>query len=251
MSHPADIQRYISMAQQAGTRHGVPPELLVGQIRQESGFNPDAVSPAGAVGISQFMPGTAKQYGIDPRDPAQSIDAQARMMKSLYGQFGSWRDALHAYNWGEGNHASYLRTGKGVNGQPMPAETQQYPDLVLGHAKDHSGGQLPAHLQVAALDSNAAAGRDLMGGPSAQFTPSAVLHTPQGPHVAMPSTQEEHDLMSGIASRGYAPDVERQLVGALAQLLPARDVLDGRDMLGDEGLPDELDPLIRQIVEKA
>jgi hypothetical protein len=85
----------------------------------------------------------------------------------------------------------------------------------------------------------------------AQSVPSAMLDTPQGPHLAVPSTQEEHDLMSSVAARGYSPDVERQIVGALAQLLPARDALDGRDMLGDAGLPSELDPLIRDIVEKA
>jgi hypothetical protein len=261
-STPSDIQKYVSLAQQSGTQHGVPPELLMGQMRQESGFNPEAVSPAGAIGISQFMPGTASRFGINPRDPAQSIDAQARYMKSLYSQFGSWRDALKAYNWGEGNYASWLKTGRGAKGQSMPPETQQYPDLVLGHAKDHAGGQLPPALQVAALH----AGGDLMGNqadmlgaaqspsqaPSrAQSLPSAMLDTPQGPHVAVPSTQEENDLMSSIAGRGYSPDVERQIVGALAQLLPARDALDGRDMLGDGGLPTELDPLIRDIVEKA
>ena len=241
-----DIQQYVQLAQQAGTKHGVPAELLVGQLRAESGFDPAAVSRAGATGIAQLMPDTAKRFGVDARDPAQAIDAQARYMKQLFDQFGSWRGALRAYNWGEGNYGSYLRTGRGMKGQPMPAETAQYPDRVFGHVKAYSGGQMSPPVQLASLDT----GPDLPGGAPATL-PAVQIGTPQGPHVAMPSTQEEHDLMSGIAAQGYDPDVERQIIGALAQLLPARDMLDGRDLLGDSGLPSDLDPLLRDIVDKA
>jgi soluble lytic murein transglycosylase-like protein len=67
----------------------------------ESNFNPAAVSPAGAQGIAQFMPGTAAAYGLaDPFDPAQAIDAQARLMADLMGQFGRVELALAAYNAG-------------------------------------------------------------------------------------------------------------------------------------------------------
>ncbi|RQH06619.1 lytic transglycosylase domain-containing protein [Paraburkholderia dinghuensis] len=258
MNLPADLQRYIATAQQAGNQYGVPPELLVGQMHQESNFNPNAVSPSGAVGISQFMPATAKEYGIDPRDPVQSIGSQAQMMRGLYNRYGSWRSALQAYNWGQGNMDSYLRTGKGTKGQPMPAETQAYPDQVFGHARTHAGGRLPASLASAALESDMGGSRDLLGSSGglegfsgSSGIPSSLISTPRGPHVAMPSTQEEHDMMSSIASRGYAPDVEQQIVKSLAQLLPARDSLSGRDMLGDGGLPDDLDPVIRDIVDKA
>ena len=69
----------------------------------ESNFNPFAVSPAGAQGIAQFMPGTAASYGLaDPFDPVEAIDAQAHLMSDLIRQLGSPELALAAYNAGPG-----------------------------------------------------------------------------------------------------------------------------------------------------
>jgi hypothetical protein len=75
--------------------------LLAAQLMAESNFNPFAVSPAGAEGIAQFMPGTAASYGLaDPFDPIEAIDAQAHLMSDLIHQFGSPELALAAYNAG-------------------------------------------------------------------------------------------------------------------------------------------------------
>jgi hypothetical protein len=75
--------------------------LLAAQLMAESNFNPFAVSPAGAVGIAQFMPATAASYGLaDPFDPVEAIDAQAHLMSDLIHQFGSPELALAAYNAG-------------------------------------------------------------------------------------------------------------------------------------------------------
>ena len=75
--------------------------LLAAQLMAESNFDPFAVSPAGAEGIAQFMPGTAASYGLaDPFDPVEAIDAQAHLMSDLIGQFGSPELALAAYNAG-------------------------------------------------------------------------------------------------------------------------------------------------------
>jgi hypothetical protein len=75
--------------------------LLAAQLMAESNFNPFAVSPAGAQGIAQFMPGTAASYGLaDPFDPVEAIDAQAHLMSDLVHQFGSPELALAAYNAG-------------------------------------------------------------------------------------------------------------------------------------------------------
>jgi hypothetical protein len=75
--------------------------LLAAQLMAESNFNPFAVSPAGAQGIAQFMPGTAASYGLaDPFDPVEAIDAQAHLMSDLIHQFGSPELALAAYNAG-------------------------------------------------------------------------------------------------------------------------------------------------------
>lgn len=86
----------------AATRYGVSPAFLAAQINAESGFNPTAVSPSGAIGIAQFMPGTAKSVGVDPHDPIASINAMAKLMAHYKSQFGTWEKALYAYHDGPG-----------------------------------------------------------------------------------------------------------------------------------------------------
>lgn len=92
----------------------------VRQIQQESGFQPGVTSPAGAIGIAQFMPGTARALGVDPRDPIASLDASARYMRRLVDKYGgSVPLALAAYNAGEGAVAA-------AHGIPRIPETQNY-----------------------------------------------------------------------------------------------------------------------------
>jgi len=102
-------------------------ELLAAQLYAESGFNPFAVSPAGARGIAQFMPGTAREYGLaDPSDPVASIDAQAHLMSDLLRRFGGRVAlALAAYNAGAGTVERY-------GGIPPYAETRAYVARILG-----------------------------------------------------------------------------------------------------------------------
>ena len=95
---PAEYRQAIIAASR---RWSVSAALISAQIYVESGFNPDAVSPAGAQGIAQFMPATAAAYGLDdPFDPDEAIDAQAHLMHDLLRQFGSVPLALAAYNAG-------------------------------------------------------------------------------------------------------------------------------------------------------
>lgn len=85
----------------SAARWGVPPALMAGQLMAESGFDPNAGSPAGAQGIAQFMPSTAAAYGLtNPDDPVAAIDAEAHLMSDLLRQFGSPELALAAYNAG-------------------------------------------------------------------------------------------------------------------------------------------------------
>lgn len=85
----------------AASRWNVSAALLAGQLMAESGFDPNAGSPAGAQGIAQFIPSTAAAYGLrDPFDPAEAIDAEAHLMSDLLRQFGSPQLALAAYNAG-------------------------------------------------------------------------------------------------------------------------------------------------------
>ncbi len=101
--------------------------LLAAQLYAESGFNPFANSPAGAQGIAQFMPGTARSYGLaDPFDADKAIDAQAHLMSDLLKQFDNKPAlALAAYNAGPG---AVLRYG----GVPPFAETRGYVSRIMG-----------------------------------------------------------------------------------------------------------------------
>ncbi|MGY6499372.1 MAG: lytic transglycosylase domain-containing protein [Acidimicrobiales bacterium] len=123
-SGPVTSVPYAGMFNAAGTRHGVDPRLLAAVAQVESNFNPNAVSPAGARGLMQFMPATAAGMGIDPMDPAQAIDGAARYLRTQMDTFGSVELALAAYNAGPG---AVSRHG----GIPPFAETQAYVPKVL------------------------------------------------------------------------------------------------------------------------
>jgi hypothetical protein len=119
---PATYQAPIA---RAASRFNVSATLLAAQLYAESGFNPFAVSPAGARGIAQFMPGTARSYGLrDPFDAAASISAQAHLMRDLLRRFGSVPLALAAYNAGPGAVA-------GCGCVPPYPETRAYVARVL------------------------------------------------------------------------------------------------------------------------
>ena len=108
-----------SLFASATQRHGLPPGLLSAVARTESSYNPNAVSPAGALGLMQIMPGTARELGVDPRDPAQAVDGAARLLRKHLDTFGSLPLALAAYNAGPGAVRRF-------DGVPPYAETQNY-----------------------------------------------------------------------------------------------------------------------------
>lgn len=116
--------QFKALFERAGSAHGVDPGLLAAVAKNESAFNPNAVSPAGAQGIMQFMPGTAAQFGVDPFDPASAIDGAARFLRQLQDQFGSVELALAAYNAGPGNVTKY-------GGIPPFTETRNYVTKVM------------------------------------------------------------------------------------------------------------------------
>ena len=109
----------------AARRWRVSAALLAAQLLAESNFNPFAVSPAGAQGIAQFMPGTAAAYGLaDPFDPVAAIDAQAHLMSDLIRQLGTPELALAGYNAGPG-------AVEGCDCIPPYPETQAYVTRIL------------------------------------------------------------------------------------------------------------------------
>jgi soluble lytic murein transglycosylase-like protein len=126
---------YAPLIEQAAARNGVDPAVLYGLIEQESGFDPAATSGAGALGLTQLMPGTAASLGVsEPLNPAQSIEGGARYLGQMLRQFGgNTADALAAYNAGPGAVQQY-------GGVPPYSETQQYVSKVLANAAAYSAG---------------------------------------------------------------------------------------------------------------
>ena len=123
--------QYDSAIQFAAKEFGVDPDILHGIAHAESRYNPKAVSPKGAQGMMQFMPDTAKRFGIDPSDPEQAIFGAAQYLKENLDKFkGDYGKAVAAYNWGE-NRKEYEQ-GDWV--KKLPKETDQYVENVLSYA---------------------------------------------------------------------------------------------------------------------
>jgi hypothetical protein len=119
-----DTQALRLMAARAAQHYDVDPLLVDSVIHVESGYNPLAVSPKGAMGLMQLIPATARRFGVtNPFDPKENIEAGVRYLKYLQGLFGDDRLALAAYNAGE---AAVARHGW----IPPYPETQNYVDQV-------------------------------------------------------------------------------------------------------------------------
>jgi soluble lytic murein transglycosylase-like protein len=122
---PPPARDWRTMVQDAALRTGLPPAFVESVARVESAMQPEAVSSKGAVGVMQLMPSTARALSADPRDPAQNIDAGARLLRDLLIKYdGDVVKALSAYNAGAGAVDRY-------HGMPPYAETQNYVDKVI------------------------------------------------------------------------------------------------------------------------
>jgi soluble lytic murein transglycosylase-like protein len=131
---PAPAKDPRTLVREAAIRAGLPTAFVESVAKTESAFNPAAVSPKGAIGVMQLMPSTAKALGADPNDPAQNIDAGARLLRELLLKYnGDVVKALAAYNAGAGAVDRY-------QGVPPYPETQHYVNTVVnGYLK--AGGQ--------------------------------------------------------------------------------------------------------------
>jgi len=131
ISQPPASGDYHALARQDAIDNGIDPDLFERQINQESGFNPNAVSPMGAIGIAQFEPDTARGLGIDPWNPVDALKGAAQLMASYNRKYGDYRKSLAAYNGGSSklnyclaNYADWLSC--------MPDETQRYVAAIGG-----------------------------------------------------------------------------------------------------------------------
>ena len=125
--------QYVAIAQQDAIAVGIPPDYFVRQIEKESGFNPNSVSPAGAVGIAQFLPSTAAGMGINPWDPIQALQGAARMMANSARQYGGdYAKALAAYNGGSGTVQSAVNNCGANWLNCLPGETRHYIYVIMG-----------------------------------------------------------------------------------------------------------------------
>src|SRR3954453_17047838 len=150
----------------AAALYGVPVGFFTRLIRQESNFNTKAISRAGAQGIAQFMPATARWRGLsDPFEPTQALLASARWLRELRTEFGNLGLAAAAYNAGPNKVRRWLQ-----GETPLPAETRAYVKLVTGEPVDGGGGG-PEGTGVSPADSQCAGGHILA---SARSNPPAT-----------------------------------------------------------------------------
>lgn len=110
---------------------GVPAEVVAAVIHVESRWWPDAVSPAGAIGLMQLMPATARELGVDPWNPGQNVVGGARYLRAMLDRLGTTAAGLAAYNAGPGRAR--------LPWASWPGETQAYVAAVLGRLERPRG----------------------------------------------------------------------------------------------------------------
>jgi soluble lytic murein transglycosylase-like protein len=138
ISVPESVAERLAMwepdIQDLSEKYGVDPDLARAVMRLESGGNPNAVSSAGAIGLMQLMPGTAKGLGVDPKDPKRNIEGGIKYLSQLSDKYnGDFEKTLAAYNAGSGRVDSY-------GGIPPFPETERYVKNVLALYRKYSRG---------------------------------------------------------------------------------------------------------------
>ena len=138
---------YMNLAREAARRYGVPEDLFISLIEQESNFNPTAESPKGAYGLTQLMPETAAELGVDPRNIEQNLAGGAQYLNKMMTRFPDLNMALAAYNAGPTLVEKLGRV-------PNYAETQNYIQKILGRLPDGRPRNMPLQAKMTERDVN-------------------------------------------------------------------------------------------------
>jgi soluble lytic murein transglycosylase-like protein len=128
-AQPSD---YRAIARQDAIDANISVQYFINQINQESGFNPKALSPAGAQGIAQIMPDTAKAWNVDPWNASQSLQVASEHMAWYINHYGSFEKALACYNAGCDALVSAMARCNTYWRTCVPAETQRYITAIMG-----------------------------------------------------------------------------------------------------------------------
>ncbi len=214
----ASTPDYRALATAEATRQGVDPSLVARLITQESAFDPQALSPKGAVGLMQLMPDTAKELGVDPSDPGQNIKGGVTYLKSLLTRYqGDTRKAVAAYNAGPGAVDKY-------GDVPPFQETQNYVKKVVGETPDSrwQAGSAADWTKGPAPASKA---------PTAPQTPSAADAFLQAAGMGIPASVQR-GVAKGVARTALIPgEIMRRIPGVSS----AVDALYGRPGITEAG----------------
>lgn len=214
MGSPPPATNIDSLLAASAAKYGHDPELLRRQAMAESKLNPNAVSPAGAAGVLQIMPDTARDpgFGVTPIsdqdrfDAAKNIDFGANYMAQLRKRYnGDDRAALVAYNWGPGNADAWVSNGSRF--EDLPPETQQYVSRILDGYTPNAGGAGKAKSKAAPSFAKAIAAR---------AAAAAATNHPVDPSAAAPAE-------SAVAGPAEAPVTARpkETASASAVVVPA------------------------------
>ncbi len=198
---PAGGRRWAPAIAEAARRHGLDPRLLAALVWVESSFRPDAVSPAGAVGLTQLMPATAAGLGVDPHDPLENLEGGARYLAAQIRRFGSVELGLAVYQAGPAAVAA-------AGGIPS-GSTRAYVGRVLDRLEVLGGGvaSAPAVAARPALERPVASPRrELVAPPGAPVRVAGAAGEPRAEVLAEAAGGRDAPAQILVPERAPAPE---------------------------------------------
>jgi hypothetical protein len=190
-------------ARKYAKQFGLNPDVFERQINAESGFNPNARSPAGATGIAQIMPGTAKGWGVDPNDPDAALRASAKNMASYVKKYGGIENALRAYNAGPGA----IEASRGYG------ETNAYVKKILQGASGSGGLSKP---------SGGGGGVPTSSGDGAGSSYDRLIETFERLNAATPQSNTQLGQPMGLQAYGFRNQNQSSLADTIKRLAELR-----------------------------